>query len=672
MRRIPVLSVTLGILLATFTIAAAGGSQFRLPRLPRNIPTEVPRVDRLPSLDDLLGREPLTSSLDDAVTEVPFLDRFEPVASPLLELPFGLGDGVTLVPGAWSSLLQSYCLKAGTYGPTRGDGYLWAPLKGPKADSIKAVLNRAAAHPDLPQQDIQVLLWGIIAKSRVSTLDAGPRRAAELLLSESQIASIDGSALDVIPDEWLNRLAAPVAGPIRRVLEAENRLRQLLANPAGVAYDVLERVAVLHGVPPLDERGREVPAGRWSWNPDGFFVRFLPNSYTNMTLQIYSPERFDAVRGPDGELRELRDVAGATLRVEYQGEAASRATFAPAGGEARAIELAADPAAAAAAGREAAGSAARLAGAAASGAPRAKDVQDVAALATLVRDEEASLFLHRALASAAGDWARAGAAGAALAEARHLSASRAGFFARPAAWPMAYQRRGGGGWGGGGGGAGGGGGGGGMGGGGRQRLGPSLRKFGDDNSIDRARNAVNKFGAANNVLSAATDPAGLFGMSIPGELFGRILDFNFDKWEKASGALAGDPPRPDFREFTKPIVGDIPRVEPSGELTPEAAERLNAIARNLVTANAYLEAAIVALDRHGGAVEEGDRAWATRQAHALTYLKREAGLLTLEVVARMEAFDRGVPANGDRTALIDGMRELGAHFASLPAIGPPW
>lgn len=51
MRRIPVLSVLLLILVATFTIAAAAGPQFRVPRLPRKIPTEVPRIDHLPSLD---------------------------------------------------------------------------------------------------------------------------------------------------------------------------------------------------------------------------------------------------------------------------------------------------------------------------------------------------------------------------------------------------------------------------------------------------------------------------------------------------------------------------------------------------------------------------------------------------------------------------------------------
>src|SRR5690349_11638771 len=117
--------VLAGVVFLVSSTLFASDTQIRIPRLPRSIPTEIPRLDRLPSIDDLLNRQPLTSSLADAVTEVALLDRFNPEhGSPLLELPMGLDDGVTLVPGLWDAQLQSYCLKAGTFGPTRGDGYL--------------------------------------------------------------------------------------------------------------------------------------------------------------------------------------------------------------------------------------------------------------------------------------------------------------------------------------------------------------------------------------------------------------------------------------------------------------------------------------------------------------------------------------------------------------------
>lgn len=672
---------SLGLLVVTLSTAAALSAadltQIRIPRLPKGIPKEVPRVDRLPSVGDLLGRQPLTSSLDDAVTEVPFLDRFDPKSgSPLLELPFGLDDGVTLVPGVWNALIQSYCLKAGTYGPTRGDGYLWAPLKGPKADVINAILNRSARHPDVPQHDIQVLLWGIIARTRVSQLGEGPRAAAAKLLDESQIGSIDGSALDVIPDDWMRRITGPIEGPVRRALEAENRLRQAFANPGAAAYDELERIAVLNGVPAVSERGREVPARRWSYHPDGYFIRFMPNSYTNTELQLYVPERFTASRDSAGLLTALRDAAGSKLTIEYAagGAAIAKATFTPAGGVPHAMTIDAATGRGSERARDAIDTAAKLAGKDREGQPRAKDVAEVAELAVAISDPQASSFLLRAWASAVADLAHGPAVSAALAfeRAQFLSASTGALFARPMPMSRPFgQVSMGGGWGGGSGGSGGGGGGGGMPGGGRQRLGPSLRKFGDDNSIDKARNAIDKFGKAKNGLDLATDPAGLLGGGIPDALFGKILDFNFDTWEKAAGALAGDPPRPDFREFSKPEVEQMPSVKPSATLPAARAERLNALGRDLANANAYLKAAGIALDRHGGAVEAGDRLWAGRQAHALIYLKREAGILSLKVADDLEGIAPG-SADTSRRELIDGLRELGAHFASLPAVGAPW
>ena len=662
------------VLLVTSTLFASD-TQIRIPRLPRSIPTEIPRLDRLPSIDDLLNRQPLTSSLADAVTEVALLDRFDPErGSPLLELPMGLDDGVTLVPGLWDAELQSYCLKAGTFGPTRGDGYLWAPLKGPKAEVVNAILNRSALHPDLPQRDIQVLLWGIIARTRVSQLPEGSRRVAQRLLSESQISSIDGSALDVIPDEWVRKITGPLDSIVRRALEAENRLRQVFANPGAAAYDELERIAVLNGVPPISERGREVPARRWSFHPNGYFIRFMPSSYTHMQLQIYVPERFNADRS-GSRLTMLSDAANSQLAITYGADGAiTAATFRIAGGQPRSVAVQAGDRIAAAA-RDAARDAARFVGTGRAQSPRARDVQDVALLLASIQDPEAAMFLSRAWASAVGDWAREapGQARMGIADPHYLSASASAvWFARPSDISAIAQR--GGGWGGGGGGGsgGGGGGGGGMPGGGRQRLGPSLRKFGDDNSIDRARNAIDKINTAKNVMDLG-EPAGLLGFGIPDALFGRILDFNFDAWGSASSALAGDPPRADFREFTRPQVEEIPQLKAGPGLPAAQAEHWNALARDLITANAHLKAAIVALDRHGGAVKENEREWASRQAQALTYLKREAGVLSVRAAGHLDALAE--MGKGNVQALKDaaeGLRDLGGHFASLPVIDAPW
>ena len=662
--------------------AMVSGDQIRIPRLPRSIPTEIPRIERLPSIDDLLGRDPLTTSLADAVTEVAFLDRFDPEnGSPLLELPMGLDDGVTLVPGLWDAHVQSYCLKAGTFGPSRGDGYLWAPFKGPKADVINAILSKSALNPNLPQRDIQVLLWGIIARTRVSQLPAGSREAARVLLSESQIASIDGSALDVIPDDWIRKITGPLDSVVRRAVEAENRLRQAFANPGAAAYNELERIAVLNGVPPVSERGREVKARRWSFHPNGYFIRFIPSSYTNMQLQIYVPERFSAERSGN-RITTLSDATGARLQVTYAADGSiGSASFRNADGATETITGHGGPSVISAAG-DAARDAARFVGLGRQQSARARDVQDVALMAASIDAPGAAAFLSRAWASAVGDWAREAPSQARglVIDPHYLSASAGNtWLARPWEADALMQSGFAGGWGGGGGGGsgGGGGGGGGMPGGGKQRLGPSLRKYGSDTAADRARNAIDKFNNVKQGMDLATDPSGILGFGIPDALFGKILDFNFDTWGKASDALAGDPPRADFREFTQPKPIDVPQLKAGGDLTAARVERLNSLARNLAGANAHYEAAIVALDRHGGAVQANERAWASRQAQALTYLKREGGVLSLKAASDLDALaTEAEKLSAKRAAklkeLAEAIRDLGDHFASLPRIDAPW
>ncbi len=706
--------LTLAVLTVGLTAPGVGAvrTQIRLPSLP----AEVPKIGRLPSLNELLGRDPITSNLNDAVTEVPFLDRFDPkTASPLLELPLGLDEGVTLVPGLWEGDLQSYCLKAGTHRPRSGDGYAWAPLNGSKAEVVTAILNRSPQYRDIPQQDIQLLLWGILAKTKVSDLPEGPRRAADQLLTPSQIASIDGSALDVIPEDALARITRPVADSARRVLEAENRIRETFADPAGASYQEIERLAVLDGVPVREPGSRDVPAGRWSFHPAGYFLRYAPRDYTDTKIQLYAPEAFAADRDAQGRLAELRDPYGAVLRVEYGGAGIGEMAFTPAGGAAMTVQVRRD-ARADAATRDAVAGASRLVPSDRRQSPRGRDVAEVTQLIVSISDPQALDFLHRAWASAVADWATAAVAsrGVDRQEPRYRLIAFAAF-------------QSGGGWGGHGGGGFGAGGGAGMPSGSGQRIGGSLRESHKiPNAADKARTAV---GYGKSAIGKGMGRAGP-GLSIPIALFGKILDFNFDTWAAASKALAGDPPRADFREFMRPSIPAVQtRLQAGPGITAPQADRMNALVRDLTAANAYLRAAIVAMDRHGGAVQAGDRLWAARQAQALIYLKREAGGLALKIAEDLKALqpdingqltitaadvlagrqlmeqgwtdedrkaaaaaglsdaeleivkaarlalpplDRSMSSDEALQEMIDAVRALGERWSALPAVAAPW
>ncbi|MCB4235300.1 hypothetical protein LDL59_09910 [Kaistella anthropi] len=66
--------------------------------------------------------------------------------------------GYVLTPGYYEIELKSFCLKAGTYAPSKGDGYLYAPLKGPKEELVSKLVKNWYNHSEIEQTDVQALL----------------------------------------------------------------------------------------------------------------------------------------------------------------------------------------------------------------------------------------------------------------------------------------------------------------------------------------------------------------------------------------------------------------------------------------------------------------------------------------------------------------------------------
>ena len=94
----------------------------------------VKKVPGIPGVDSIFKKGPaITTSLKDAKWEAADQDGVNPESKPLSTLKRGPHGGFILEEGDYSSTMQSYCLHAGTYGPTRGDAYLYAPVKGPSA-----------------------------------------------------------------------------------------------------------------------------------------------------------------------------------------------------------------------------------------------------------------------------------------------------------------------------------------------------------------------------------------------------------------------------------------------------------------------------------------------------------------------------------------------------------
>src|SRR3954468_16580755 len=191
---------------------------------------------------NLLGdKQPITTSLPDARWGDSSKDGFSPrePERSLMTLQRTPNGGFVLQPGYYSFTDQSYCLKAGTHGPGGGDGYLYAPPKGPAEDAVMTIVRNSVNHPNIPQHDVQVLLWAIIARAKFEDLQSELKATAARLLTPRQLASLNRSALDALSGNALTDALGGVPEPLRQIAQAEAQLRQMVTTP-GATFAEME------------------------------------------------------------------------------------------------------------------------------------------------------------------------------------------------------------------------------------------------------------------------------------------------------------------------------------------------------------------------------------------------------------------------------------------------
>jgi hypothetical protein len=254
------------------------------------------RLKGVPSVSSLTDRPPITTSLSDARWADATKDGFTPreAQRSLMTLQRTPNGGFVLQPGFYSLQVQSYCLKAGTHGPGGGDGYIYAPPKGPAEDAVMTIVRNSVNRPEIPQQRIQQLLWAIIARAKFEDLSTELKATASQLLTPRQLATLNRSGLDMIPAPLMQRALGSMPAPLRQIAEAEAQLRQMLTTP-GASFAEMERVAVLAGAAPMGPGSQEIPSGRWSLHPDGYYVRYIPSGYSSTRVEIWVPQGSPAV-----------------------------------------------------------------------------------------------------------------------------------------------------------------------------------------------------------------------------------------------------------------------------------------------------------------------------------------------------------------------------------------
>ncbi len=194
--------------------------------------------------------------------------------------------GYVLKPGYYELKLKSFCLKAGTYAPSKGDGYLYAPLKGPKEEIVDKLVKNWANHPEIKQSDVQALLWAIIAKANFKNLGPELQLVASKLLTPKDLLALSKMGLDFIPQSMMSDVKNSLPKSVQMVLDAENKIRQAF-NSSSYSYTELEKYAMLAGI---NSEKSEIEYGTWGLHPNGFWISYRPSGYSHMTVRIYVPD----------------------------------------------------------------------------------------------------------------------------------------------------------------------------------------------------------------------------------------------------------------------------------------------------------------------------------------------------------------------------------------------
>lgn len=239
----------------------------------------------------LLQNQPITTNFDDCNKNDILPSNFgaDSVKKQLcaLKTSYSSQQGFLLKPGFYTGTFKSFCLQAGTYGPDKGNGYLFAPLAGPKEKIARTLIANWEQHPEVEQRQVQLLLWAIVAKTNFSKLSTELQLVAAKLLNQNDLSALGNTMIDYLSGEAMTKLTNNLPEPAKTVIEIENKIRGMMYQ-ANTSYDQIERLAMLGGVAPVNP---DFPSGIWGLHPDGYYIKYLPHSYSKTEVVIYVPKK---------------------------------------------------------------------------------------------------------------------------------------------------------------------------------------------------------------------------------------------------------------------------------------------------------------------------------------------------------------------------------------------
>lgn len=199
---------------------------------------------------------------------------------PLTDLQQTEEGQIVLQEGFYEATYKSYCLQPGTPDPSDRDAYLQMPLQTHRKEIVETVLRGSLQKPELEQKNIQLLLWSVVSGSDYNRLSWPVQLTAQQLLTKKQIFQLKGGVVGV-----MKTVAQQL--PDARITGAQISMKRLFETGTS-SYEAFERVAVLREKSVVHKS--DYKKEQWYQQTGGYYVRYFPNGYQQVRIQVYVPK----------------------------------------------------------------------------------------------------------------------------------------------------------------------------------------------------------------------------------------------------------------------------------------------------------------------------------------------------------------------------------------------
>lgn len=237
--------------------------------------------------------EPLTTNFSDTIHPDTLPPSIDPKAfEPLSRLPRADDGAFLLKVGIFEAYVQSYSLDPGERNWQRGAAFYPAPIKGRRARVIGDVLKQIELHPDVPQDAVQQLLWAVVQGTELEKMPAPMQQTAARILPKESLSALQGATA-------ANAVTNRLLGILNNRLSKDKQLQKGIGEIAGKTRqldqeygisDTLDAVNAASASQTVATAGDVVPRGTWAQMPGGFYVRYLPEGYARVHVQVIVPQ----------------------------------------------------------------------------------------------------------------------------------------------------------------------------------------------------------------------------------------------------------------------------------------------------------------------------------------------------------------------------------------------